>query len=105
MFEGAQVIQRVPPVIAGKSGAVQQGVDGGIVEPGGAREAGAPLGAEAQEQADDGPVFGPDFDGVEGVVVWLVAGALQLCSGGQPVIDSLGRLDQFPRRPSMVAAR
>ena len=50
--------------MAGVAGAVEELAGEAMVEPGVAVKTDAPLGLEAQEQADDGPVFGPDFDGV-----------------------------------------
>jgi hypothetical protein len=73
-------VHDTPPFVAAVAAAVDESGGDVVIQAGGAIEASAPLGGEAQEELYDGPVFGPDFDGVEGVVVGGEAGARQLCS-------------------------
>jgi len=81
---------------------VEQAHEGPVVEPGGAGDAGTPLGAEIAEQAPGQPVLGPDFDGVEAIVgrIKEPAGNAVL---GLAEIGRMGGLRQFPKRPAVTA--
>ena len=91
--------------MAGVAGAVEEAEDDAVVKAGGAVEAGAPLGAQAEEELHLGPAFGPDVDGILGIVFGGEAGAGEVGRAGQAVVDGPRGRGQFPRRPSVMASR
>ena len=100
-----QFIEGQAPGFAGVAGAVEELEGDGVVEAGGAVEAGAPLGTQAEKELYQGPAFGPDVDGVLDVVFGGEAGAGEVGRGGQPVVGCPRDRDQFPSRPSVMASR
>ena len=100
-----QFIEGDVPAGAGVAGVVEEPEGDAVIKPGGAVEAVPPLGTQAQEEVHQRPAFGPDFDGVLGVVVGGEAGAFEFGRGGQPGVGGPRDRGQFPRRPSVMASR
>ena len=99
------VVKELVPLVRAGGGPVEQRIEGGVDQPGGAVHADVPLGAQTQKQLHGGPVFGPDLEGVGLIVLGVEPESFHLLQAGQALIQRVSSPGQFPRRPSVTSTR
>lgn len=102
-FHALDVVKGLPPVGSGEVEAVEQAVDGRVIEAGATVHTNPPLRAQALEHAPGTPVVGPDF-GLFGEVLDREAEVVEFFFVGQAGVADPRCLGQFPSRPWMQAS-